>query len=71
MFLDLLKLSRAKYTKIAHAISASIAILESYMTYTRRTQVYALAMGKYAFLSGLYCFTAESMLGHRVVRPSQ
>ncbi|KAM5532394.1 hypothetical protein V8D89_009926, partial [Ganoderma adspersum] len=42
--LDLLKLARVKYAKLAHAIAASITILESYMKHTRRTRVYALAM---------------------------
>ncbi|TBU21271.1 hypothetical protein BD311DRAFT_678802 [Dichomitus squalens] len=43
--LDLLKLARGHYPRIAHAISASASILESYMGYTRHTRVYALAMG--------------------------
>lgn len=47
-FLDLLKLARNKYSKIAHAILASITILKSYMTYTWCTRVYALAMGTYS-----------------------
>ena len=46
-FRELLVLSRIKYSKIGHAISASIAILELYITYMHRTRVYALAMGMY------------------------
>ena len=42
--LDLFKLARTNYPRIGHAISASMAILESYMGYTRQTRVYALAM---------------------------
>ena len=43
-FLDLLNLARTKYPRIAHAISASMAILESYVNFARQTRVYALAM---------------------------
>ncbi len=42
--LDLFKLARTKYPRIGHVISASMAILESHMGYTRQTRVYALAM---------------------------
>ncbi|OJT11323.1 hypothetical protein TRAPUB_12198 [Trametes pubescens] len=42
--LDMLKLVRAKYPKIAHGIDASILVLEQYMRYTRQTRAYALAM---------------------------
>lgn len=52
--LDLLKLARSKYPKIAHAIDASVSVLEQYLRYTRQTRVYALAMGTYS-QCGLSC----------------
>lgn len=49
--LDMLKLARAKYPKIAHGIDASILALEQYMRYTRQTRAYALAMGTITSIS--------------------
>ncbi|EIW65092.1 uncharacterized protein TRAVEDRAFT_33747 [Trametes versicolor FP-101664 SS1] len=53
--LELLKLARSKYSKIAHGIEASISVLEQYLRYTRQTRVYALAMGMSTLYFQSYC----------------
>ena len=42
--LDLLELAKTKYSRIRHAIQASISALKQYMAYTRQTRAYAMAM---------------------------
>lgn len=41
----MLKNLQAQLPEIAHAIGASVEKLEEYLTYSRRTKIYALAMG--------------------------
>jgi hypothetical protein len=41
----MLKNIRSQLPEIAHAINASVEKLEEYLAYSRRTKIYALAMG--------------------------
>ncbi|KAI0821949.1 hypothetical protein BC628DRAFT_1328464 [Trametes gibbosa] len=44
--LNMLEVSTTSFPKIAHAIEASASALRKYMSYTRQSRVYALAMSK-------------------------
>jgi hypothetical protein len=52
----MLKNLQAQLPEIAHAINASMEKLEEYLAYSRRTKIYALAMGILFFLVSVVLF---------------
>lgn len=55
----ILKLLRCKLMKIAHAITASIEKLEEYLTKSRKTRIYAIAISELYAVNSLNELTSH------------